>query len=255
MTNLGEQLDKGTGAFVETAAVMANLDLVVTSDTALVHVAGGLGVPVFMPLPQASDWRWMLQREDSPWYPTMRIFRQGAMGNWPEVCERMAAALAERVAAARQRRPVAIEVAPGELIDKITILEIKRQQLSDEQARRNVEIELDELVAARDWGLTSSAALEGLTNALRGVNRRLWDIEDAIRRCERDKDFGTQFIELARSVYKMNDQRAALKRKINLLLGSRIVEEKDYVRYEEPNAAEGAEVKPDGQIDRDSGPN
>src|SRR5262249_23681904 len=76
VTDLGSQLDETTGAFMDTAAVMKNLDLVITSDTAIAHLAGALGVPVWVALPQVPDWRWLLGREDSPWYPTMRLFRQ-----------------------------------------------------------------------------------------------------------------------------------------------------------------------------------
>jgi ADP-heptose:LPS heptosyltransferase len=70
---------------------MTNLDLVITSDTALAHLAGALGVPVWLALPYVPDWRWLLDREDSPWYPSMRLFRQKQQGNWKDVFERIAA--------------------------------------------------------------------------------------------------------------------------------------------------------------------
>ena len=123
--DLGRTLDEATGAFMDTAAIMKNLDLVVTSDTSIAHLAGALGVPVWVALPSTPDWRWLLQREDSPWYPTMRLFRQTARGDWDGVFARMAAALQERVTAPVRTKPIPIEVAPGELLDKITILEIK----------------------------------------------------------------------------------------------------------------------------------
>jgi tetratricopeptide (TPR) repeat protein len=84
-------LDATGAAFLETAAVMKNLDLVVCSDSALAHLAGGLGVPVWVALPAVADWRWLRDREDSPWYPTMRLFRQAALGAWGPVFERLAA--------------------------------------------------------------------------------------------------------------------------------------------------------------------
>jgi tetratricopeptide (TPR) repeat protein len=90
-------LDDTGRAFVTTPALMKNLDLVIAPDTAVAHLAGALGVPVWIALPFAPDWRWMLQREDSPWYPTMRLFRQKRRGDWDEVFERIWAALAERV--------------------------------------------------------------------------------------------------------------------------------------------------------------
>jgi Flp pilus assembly protein TadD len=91
--DLGAQLDERTGAFVDTAAVMRGLDLVVTSDTAVAHLAGALGVPVWVILSLAPEWRWLLRREDSPWYPTMRLFRQAQFGDWGEVFERVAGQL------------------------------------------------------------------------------------------------------------------------------------------------------------------
>ncbi|HYV36008.1 MAG TPA: tetratricopeptide repeat-containing glycosyltransferase family protein [Gemmataceae bacterium] len=91
--DLGGTLDERAGAFMDTAAVMMNLDLVITSDTAGAHLAGALGVPVWVALPMVPDWRWLLQREDSPWYPTMRLFRQQRRGDWQDVFERIASAL------------------------------------------------------------------------------------------------------------------------------------------------------------------
>ena len=78
---------------MDTAAVMKSLDLVVTSDTAIAHLAGGLGVPVWVALALGADWRFLIGREDSPWYPTMRLFRQTEMGNWDGVFDRIAAEL------------------------------------------------------------------------------------------------------------------------------------------------------------------
>jgi len=126
---------------------------------------------------------------------------------------------------------IKIDVAPGELIDKITILEIKAERIADPDKIANVRVELDILATARDRAIPASAELGRLTADLKRVNEALWVIEDDIRECERAEDFGTRFIELARSVYKTNDRRAALKREINLLLGSRLVEEKSYKPY------------------------
>jgi hypothetical protein len=126
---------------------------------------------------------------------------------------------------------VAVEISPGEVIDKITILQIKLERISDEQKLHNVRVELAVLSAALQRQVPSSPELDSLTTRLKQVNMRLWEIEDEIRLCERDKDFGERFVELARSVYKTNDRRAALKRQVNELLGSTLVEEKDYEDY------------------------
>jgi ADP-heptose:LPS heptosyltransferase len=90
LVDLGATLDEGTGAFVDTAAVMQSLDLVITSDTAIAHLAGALGVRVWVALPHVPDWRWLLERPTSPWYPTMRLFRQPRPGDWASVFRTMA---------------------------------------------------------------------------------------------------------------------------------------------------------------------
>src|SRR4051812_41414409 len=126
---------------------------------------------------------------------------------------------------------ILVEIAPGELIDKITILQIKEEQIRDAAKLANVRTELGILSAARDKTIPASKELDELTAELKQVNQALWDIEDEIRLCERAKDFGPKFIELARSVYFQNDRRAAVKRQINERLGSKIIEEKAYQPY------------------------
>jgi tetratricopeptide (TPR) repeat protein len=103
--DLGGRLGRDA-PFLDEAAVLMNLDLVIACDSSVAHLAGGLGRPVWVPLPFAADWRWMLHREDTPWYPTMRLFRQTAWGDWPGVFARMAAELAAH-APAHQRRHMA----------------------------------------------------------------------------------------------------------------------------------------------------
>ena len=126
---------------------------------------------------------------------------------------------------------ILVPISPGELIDKITILRIKVARITDPAKLVNVKVELEAL--ERVWlecglPITQVAAEE---QGLQDVNTRLWDIEDRIRDEERAQTFGAEFIALARSVYVENDERAALKKRINLALGSRIVEEKSYQPY------------------------
>lgn len=126
---------------------------------------------------------------------------------------------------------VSIPVSWGELLDKITILEIKGERIGDDAKRANVLRELNALqeVVSRHGPMPDGGA--ALIGELRAINAALWDIEDEIRDCERHKDFGPRFVELARSVYHSNDRRAALKRELNDLLGSELVEEKSYQPY------------------------
>ena len=124
-----------------------------------------------------------------------------------------------------------VEVSAGELVDKITILEIKAERISDPDKLANVHRELSSLTATRRAAIPGSGELDEFTAELRRINEQLWEIEDDIRDCERNGDFGERFVELARAVYRTNDRRAAAKRSINELLGSELVEEKDYADY------------------------
>ena len=125
-------------------------------------------------------------------------------------------------------RPIMTEIGSGELIDKITILEIKSDRISDLQKLENVKHELSVLSATRDAHLSDIDGLGDLEKQLKAINEALWEIEDDIRACEAQKDFGQEFIDLARAVYITNDKRAAVKKEINLLTGATIIEEKSY---------------------------
>ncbi len=128
----------------------------------------------------------------------------------------------------------------GEIIDKITILEIKSEKLADPVKLRNVHRELAELTSVREAHFPGHQGLSDLADKLKKVNESLWWIEDDIRDCERAKDFGPRFIELARAVYVTNDLRGNVKREINDLLGSALVEEKSYAAYTDDQAAASA---------------
>ncbi|MFZ1110111.1 MAG: DUF6165 family protein [Rhodomicrobium sp.] len=226
---LGDDFDAGPSAFVDTAAVMANLDLVVSIDTSIAHLAGALGRSVWVALKNIPEWRWMLGREDSPWYPTMRLFRQSAAGGWAQVFARMAEelkALPAKKGADRASASLLIPAAVGELIDKLTILEIKAERIPDTKKLANVKRELGLLNEFKESHDITGPRLDALAGELKAVNAILWDVEEDIRQCERKGDFGPAFIDLARRVYVTNDKRAALKRDINVLFESAIVEEK-----------------------------
>lgn len=124
-----------------------------------------------------------------------------------------------------------VQVSWGELIDKITILEIKSRAISSAKARENVKRELKELRRVFLRGAPRSSRVNKLKQQLKTINTALWVIEDRIRAKESERQFDDEFIDLARQVYKKNDVRAALKKKLNLLLGSQFVEEKQYQSY------------------------
>jgi hypothetical protein len=225
---LGDDFDVGSDGFVDTAAAMGALDLVVTCDTSVAHLAGALARPTWVALKQVAEWRWLRDRDDSPWYPTMRLFRQAQRGVWSDVFAAMAAELRTRVPSGGAGRTIDIPGAVGELIDKIAILEIKARRIDDPDKLANVRRELALLTAKRDEAEVDRAELAPLEAELAAVNEKLWDVEDEIRLCEKAGDFGERFVALARAVYATNDRRAAIKREINRRCNSAIVEEKHY---------------------------
>ena len=125
-----------------------------------------------------------------------------------------------------------VPISPGELIDKITILEIKSQRMRDAVKLANVRTELALLMDTWQASPWSAADIAAEWAGLRAVNEKLWAVEDEIRDKERDARFDQGFIELARAVYVTNDERAAIKKRINTRLGSTLVEEKSYADYQ-----------------------
>jgi hypothetical protein len=241
--------DEGPDGFIDTAAVIANLDLVITVDTAAAHLAGALGKPAIVLLKSHNtDWRWLQGRSDTLWYPSLELRRQTTPGDWAGLLQSVAEELRQPLLVSAAQEAVGADplapVSLGELLDKITILEIKLARLEDAAKRANVRAELEALQAV-DAKLTYDRdALGMLIEALKRCNEALWDIEDAKRGCERAQDFGADFIWLARQVYLLNDERAGFKRQINALGGSRLVEEKSYAPYAPADSTVAAVAAP-----------
>jgi uncharacterized protein YukE len=128
-------------------------------------------------------------------------------------------------------KDIQVPVSPGELLDKITILQIKSERIGDPAKLANVNRELETLTRVWERSVASDDRIEALAARLKSINEALWEIEDDIRDEERNKRFGERFIELARAVYVTNDERAAAKKQVNLHLNSSIVEEKSYQDY------------------------
>jgi transcriptional regulator of nitric oxide reductase len=127
---------------------------------------------------------------------------------------------------------IQVPVSPGEVLDKITILEIKSERMSDPQKVANVRVELALLQETWAQAVTEDDVIRDLHAQLKEINEALWEIEDDIRDKERVKEFDQRFIDLARSVYFTNDRRSEVKKKLNLHLGSQIIEEKSYQDYD-----------------------
>ena len=126
---------------------------------------------------------------------------------------------------------ILVPTAPGDLIDKLTILRLKEERIADEAKVTNVRVEKEALMETAKAHVPPSAELDALWNELYQINGELWVIEDDVRECEKAKDFGETFVKLARAIYITNDRRAQVKKKINLLLGSALIEEKSYADY------------------------
>jgi len=122
-------------------------------------------------------------------------------------------------------------ISPGELLDKLTILQIKSEKITDVDKLANVNNERAALQSVADANIPRTDAMQVLKSALLEVNKQLWVIEDDIRDCERSGNFGDKFIRLARAIYITNDKRADLKKQVNLTLGSTLIEEKSYADY------------------------
>ncbi len=127
---------------------------------------------------------------------------------------------------------IQVPVSPGEVLDKITILEIKSERISDEAKLANVKRELELLQASWQQSVDEDDTVRRIHDELKTINETLWEIEDDIRDKERAREFDQVFIDLARSVYVTNDQRANAKKELNIYLGSEIVEEKSYQDYQ-----------------------
>lgn len=126
---------------------------------------------------------------------------------------------------------VSVPISVGEFMDKITILEIKAERIADEIKQANVARELSALLKLAEASIDLKAEGLEIVVELRRINMLLWDVEDSIRECESKQDFGDRFVDLARAVYCYNDQRALLKKKLNRLTGSELIEEKSYTAY------------------------
>ena len=141
------------------------------------------------------------------------------------------AATSSRMPRRQAAASILVPISVGELMDKIAILEIKSERIKNPRQLENIAHELGALRAVR-LGSVDRAMLDKLSAELKQVNAKLWDVEDAIRECDARGDFGDAFIELARAVYRLNDERARLKKAINVASGSRLMEEKSYKSFQ-----------------------
>jgi hypothetical protein len=132
---------------------------------------------------------------------------------------------------ANKTKKILSEISAGELFDKISILEIKIEKVKDKDSQKEIKKEYNILKKIKNSSINLDNKIEKLFSLLKKINTKLWNIEDQIRICEKNKDFGKNFVELAREVYFNNDERAKIKSEINKILGSNIREIKQYIDY------------------------
>jgi hypothetical protein len=207
------------GTFHDTASLMQHLDLIITSDTAVAHLAGALGRPVWVLLARNADWRWLIDRPDSPWYPSMRLFRQRTLGDWTIVFEQVVAALKERLAA--RVPPVAptpalldVPVSAAELLDLIASKEVERARCDDDARRTSLNAELERLHCVRTRSIPPSGDQDEWLARLKQLHAKIGDLDRDLRRREKAEEFGDSFLELARARTRSEEELASLKQTI-----------------------------------------
>lgn len=204
------------------AAIIDLMDLVITTDPTVAYLAANLHKKTWL-ITSATDNLEQLSSE----HPDLTLF---AHANNSELLFNIMHKLAYTIEQPATEVVMA-EVQIGELIDKMTILEIKTERITDERKLENIWKELNSLRTTFDEFFVTTPELEQLIKQLKSANEALWETEDLIRDKEREKCFDDEFVALARSVYIQNDERCRFKRMINELLGSRLVEEKSYKPY------------------------
>ena len=211
--------------FEDTIALLRNIDLLLSVDTATIHLAGILNVESYLLLGKYSDWRWFNdETENNIWYKTVKNIRMIEENDWENVILQVKEKLLEKKIKYLKPPIPNIPVSIGELFDKYTILKIKEEKITDDIKLNNIKLELKLL----EKYIKNYQIDEDIINELKSINNKLWDIENNIRLKETQNDFNEEFIELARSVYKNNDIRAQIKNKINILTKSHLVEVKSY---------------------------
>lgn len=219
ITELGSQIDEAAGAFMDTAAILKNLDMVITSDTSLAHLAGALGVPVWIALPWSADWRWLREREDCPWYPTMRLFRQRTLGDWSEVFQRLASGLRAASARKSKRDSIRLDVAASEVLDKIAGLEASLESGGSDLHAEALRSAAGQLRDAFFQRIHATPELHDLLHRLKQLHGDEIRSRQEFAECERQGDFGPKFVAAARKAYRVHEMLESLKGTIDREIG------------------------------------
>ena len=226
---LGPDFDAGPDGFLDTAAVLALMDLVISCDTSIAHLAGALGRRLWIALNRTPEWRWQRQRTDTVWYPTARLFRQETNGDWDRVFALMTDELVQLLQAqagvSQDRAPDSRKPAPcveaswGDLLDRIAMLEVKSRRPASLDASAALARELERLKSAVTDIEAISDTVEAKRTALRTINEKLWNLKEAMRLCESRNRFDGGFIQIAREAQALEDERTRMKQEIDDAIG------------------------------------
>ncbi len=222
--DFGDDLDGDGKAFLDTAAIMMSLDLIVTVDTSIAHVAGALGRPVHILLRREPDWRWLAREKDSVWYPTATLFRQRIPNEWAEPMAMVVADVVARMAPSISSQPVdalpRLPVSFGELADQLARLTLDRRgnDVSGSEVARRHDVFLSE------WEKTSSnnSVLRTLQKELEEILAMNREVEAQLVSMEARGEFGQPFVGLVRELRRSNAKRADLMHRIDVLAPSDI---------------------------------
>lgn len=211
--------------------LLSHLDLVITCDKNIAHLAAALGKPTWVLMPHNSSCPCLINQDGTPAYPSLRIMRATTNFSWQAIIDAAVCALQILVCKPNEPGHLYAEISVGDLIDKITILEIKEEKIKDPKKLEHIRKELSILTKVRNDTIPSSYKLNLLTDKLRTINLKLWDIANEIRAKEAKQEFDKDFITLARSNYFTLDERSEIKNEINFQFDSALIEEKEYTTY------------------------
>ncbi len=236
----GNDFDESNGRFMDTVAVIKNLDLVVTVDTSIGHLAAALGKPTWIILPNPPDWRWMLNRDDTPWYPNVRLFRQPTPGDWESIMSVVAQELEKYVEKIKQEnqlvknKPIQgqhaaidkfdpIETAKStetynwaQILHNLSMITIALNYVTEESAKKELEIKRDQLSMYAQSILTSQTIMQ-LNQDLMAINHRLWQTGNTLRSLMDQTPFDDQFSNIVTNFYLLSELQRGILQKINAL--------------------------------------
>ncbi|HEB41775.1 MAG TPA: hypothetical protein ENI08_02015, partial [Candidatus Dependentiae bacterium] len=238
-----DDFDESNGRFMDTVAIIKNLDLVITVDTSIGHLAAALGKPTWVILPNPPDWRWMINRDDTPWYPTMRLFRQPTPGDWesiiavitqelekyvnqikqgnqgnqdPVIQDKQSATLAKRKPVETTESTTEKTHSWAQTLHNLSMMTIALEYVTDESTKNELETKRNHLLTVTQKILTSDTIIQ-LNKNLMDINHRLWRTGNILRSLVERSPLDEQFINCVTTFYMLSELQKNILQKINAL--------------------------------------